>query len=246
MTREPKILLFDIETSPVLAWTFNIGHKVSIGHHQIQKGQRFDIICICYKWANEKKIHSLDWGINKQDSSKMLQDFSKIAEEADLVIGHNVDKFDIRQVNTQRLLHNQAPISWPTSEDTLKQFRKYFYLPSYKLDYISTLLTGSGKDRMEFRDWIDIVEDKDPKALAKMIKYCKKDVQKLNEVWKYAAKYMEPRTHAGIISGVGIHSCPRCAGEDCVRYGYKTLKGGKYQVYQCKSCGSKWRDSKRV
>jgi len=169
--RKPRILFFDIETSPILAYIWRPGSKISVSHNQVKKGQKTDIICICYKWAHEKKIHSLDWDIKKQNSAKMIDEFTKIVESADLVIGHNGDRFDIKHVNTQRLLHGQAPIMWPTSEDTLKQFRRIFALPSYRLDFLAKLLVGAGKDPMSFQDWIDIVEHKSPKALKKMINF---------------------------------------------------------------------------
>ena len=60
--------------------------------------------------------------------------------------------------------------------DRANKFRKYFYFPSYKLDFLGKTLVGAGKDKMQFQDWIDVVENKEIKALDKMIKYCKKDV----------------------------------------------------------------------
>lgn len=246
MNNKIKILLFDIETSPVLAWIWRTGHKINIDHKQIKAGQKFDIICICYKWAHENTIHSLDWGLNKQNSAVMVEEFSKVVAQAHVVIAHNGDAFDIKQINTQRLLHNQDPINWPTSEDTLKQLRKHFFFPAYNLDYIARTLTGSGKARMEFQDWIDIVESKKAKALAKMIRYGKRDVRKLYLVWKRCAKYCTAKVHAGLISGqLGI-SCPRCAHPRFVNDGFKDLSTGKYQRYQCSKCGHKWRDSKRI
>jgi hypothetical protein len=238
-----KTLIFDVETKPVLAWIWRTG-KQYITHDQIKRDQKFDIICICWKWDGESKIHSLDWGIKKQNSYDMIEKFSKVIETADVCIAHNADKFDIKQINTQRLLHGQGPIAWPTSEDTLKQIRKYFALPSYSLDYLSKLLTGAGKDRMEFRDWIDIVADKKPKALKKMIKYCKRDVLLLQKSWDKIKAFCEPKASAAITSG-NLEGCPRCSSLDKTREGYKILRAGKYQRYQCKSCGFKWRDGKK-
>ena len=242
---KPKILLYDIETAPTLAWIWRTG-KQFVSHDQIKEGQKSGIICICYKWADQKTVHSLDWGIQKQNSEKMIESFGKILESADVAIAHNGDRFDLRQINTQRLLNEQPPIAWPTTEDTLKQFRKHFYLPSYSLDYLSKLLTGSGKDRMGFQDWIDIVEKKDPKALEKMIKYCQKDVLKLQEVWEKQARFSKPKIHAGIASGVGRDSCPRCASESYQRYGFSLRIAGKYQKYLCAQCRHVWTDSRRI
>jgi uncharacterized protein YprB with RNaseH-like and TPR domain len=242
--KQPKILFYDIETSPALAWIWHTG-KQWVGHDQLKDERKFDIICICYRWAHESKIHSLDWDYAKQDSAAMIEEFSYIVNQADLVIGHNADKFDMRHVNTQRLLHNQAPIAWPTTEDTLKQLRKYFYLPSYSLDYVSKLLTGSGKDKMSFQDWIDIVEKKNKKAFTKMIAYCKRDVQKLYEVWRKVSPHCQAKVHMGLLKGFTRESCPRCGHNRPELAGKRTLTTGRYQRYLCTICGHKWRDSRK-
>jgi len=236
--KRPKTLIFDVETAPVLAWIWRTGHKISVSHDQIKKGQRFDIICVCYKWADESKIYSLDWGINKQDSTKMIEEFSKIIEKADTIIGHNCDRFDIKQVNTQRLLKGMPPINWPTSNDTLKQFRKYFALPSYKLDYIANILLSTGKDRMNFQDWIDIVEDKNPKALQKMISYCSKDVKLLDSVFKKASKFFKPKVHVGVMNSLQSRlSCPDCGSTESRSKGRQYTATRVYQQRVCLECG---------
>lgn len=167
-----KVLFYDCETSPFRAWLWRVGSKISVGHDQIVDGDRTDVICVAWKWLGESKVHSLNWGLKAQDSSTLIKEFTKVVESADLVIGHNGDAFDTKQINTQRLLHNQPPIAWPTSDDTLKQMRKHFAFPSFKLDYLAKTLAGAGKSPMAFRDWIDIVQYKKAKKLKKMIKYC--------------------------------------------------------------------------
>jgi DNA polymerase elongation subunit (family B)/predicted RNA-binding Zn-ribbon protein involved in translation (DUF1610 family) len=232
-----KILFFDVETCPVLAWIWRTGYKLSISHDQIKKGQRFNIICICWKWYKEKEVFSLDWGIHKQNSTKMIQAFTKEIEKADVVVAHNGDRFDIKQINTQRLLNHQAPIAWPTSEDTLKQVKKYFAFPSYKLDYLAKVLGSTGKDQMCFQDWIDIVEGKKEPALAKMIKYCKKDVILLEKVFKSVEPFAKPKLNAGVAMGTGRYACPRCGSTKSRSNGRHITMTNQYQKRLCVECG---------
>lgn len=242
-----KTLFFDIETSLISVYTFGIGHNMSISHDQIHPGDYTDIMCICYKWAHEKKVHSLDWGINKQDSKPMIKEFDKILKEADVVIGHNGDKFDMRQVNTQRLLKKLPPLDWVPTEDTLKQFRKHFNLPSYRLDYIAKLLTGAGKSPMCLQDWIDIKYKHSQKALDKMIKYCKQDVRILQQVHDIAAPYTRKSVHRGVATGKTKHgSCPACGNDHFIKHGVYTNTTGRYQRYKCQSCGHAFKDSRRL
>jgi len=239
--QKPRILFFDVETAPVLAWIWRSGYKINVSHDQIKKGQKFDIICICYKWSDESKIHSLDWGVNKQDSTKMIEEFSKVIEQADIVVAHNADRFDIKQINTQRLIKSMSPLDWPSSNDTLKQFRKYFALPSYKLDYIASLLLKTGKDRMVFQDWIDIVEGKSPKAMEKMIKYCIKDVKMLSDIYKRAAKWFKPKLHVGVMNGLRARSsCPDCGSQESSSKGRRFTATRVYQRRLCLKCGRQY------
>lgn len=233
---KPKILLWDIETKPIKAWIWKPGSKINVTHDMIVDGQQTDIICICYKWLGEKKVYSLDWGLKKQDSSKMIEDFTKVVEQADIIIGHNGDSFDMKHLNTQRLLKGQPPILWPTSEDTLKMVRKHFNFSSNRLDFLSKTLVGGGKDRMTFRDWVDIVEYKSDKALKKMIKYCKKDVELLDKVFSRLLPYVDLKVNRSIITNGHRDGCPNCGSKDLIKRGFALTRAGKYQRYQCKSC----------
>jgi len=233
--KKPRILFFDVETTPVKAWIWRTGKQV-LRHDQIVEGQKFDIICIAYRWQHSPKIYSLQWNLAKQDSSKMINDFAKVIESADVVIGQNSDSFDIKQINTQRLLHRQPPISWPTSEDTRKQIKKHFYVTSSSLEYMSKLLTGSGKDKMAFQDWIDIIDKHSALALKKMVRYCKRDVQKLYEVWKRIAPYVTIKASRAVIANTGQEACPSCASKLTRKYGFRVTRTGKKQRMQCYSC----------
>lgn len=228
--KHPKVLFFDIETTPVRAWVFRTGEQY-IDHEKILTGDKFNIICIGYKWGHEKKAHVLRWSKN-QSSVQMIKDFEKIVNQADLVIGHNVDKFDIKMINAQRLIEGLPPILWPTSEDTLKQFRKHFYLPSHRLDYLSKLLGGTGKDKMHFQDWVDIRTKNCPKALNKMMKYCKRDVLELERVYNKAQKHFKPKLLLTREKGL----CPRCTSNDLIAHGISYTSRGPKQRYSCKAC----------
>jgi hypothetical protein len=226
-----KILLFDIETKPVKFWGWGVG-KQYVTHDRIVAGEKFDIICIAYKWLGQGPVKVLDWGLKEQCSKKMIDLFTKEVEQADLVVGHNGDKFDIRQINTQRMMHNQPPIAWPTAEDTLKQLRAKFYFPSFKLDYITKTLFGVGKSSMCMEDWIAIVDRKCAKSLKKMKDYNVKDVLLLEKTFVKIAPYVKPK----INKTYGSVACVRCGDSDVKKNGHRYTLTGKKQVLRCLSC----------
>lgn len=235
-TREPRILFYDLETKPIKFWGWRTG-KQYVGHSQIVDGEKFDLITIAWKWLGEKKVSCLDWGVKEQDSGKMLDAFVKVLESADVVIGQNNLSFDDKQLNMQRMLHNQPPIAWCTSEDMRRQIKKHFYVTSSSLEYMSKLLTGEGKDRMSFQDWVDVVDRKCPKALAKMRKYNMKDVLKTEAVWKRIRPYITPKAHRGIIAHSEKHSCKSCGSLRLIKDGRVYNMTTSRQRYKCADCG---------
>lgn len=235
--KEPKVLIYDIETKPIKVWTFRVGNNLHISHENIVDGERFDIICICYKWIGESKVHALTWDKN-QNSAAMIEAFSKEIEKADLVLGHNSDRFDMLNINTQRWLHKQQPISWPSKEDMLKQFRSVFYLPSNRLDYLSKLTGGPGKNRMSFGDWVDIVQNKSDKALRKMVKYCKRDVSETARIFELARPHLKLRVNP-YLTEKGEIVCPVCGGKDFKKKGLAYNAASLKQRIVCTGCGKK-------
>ncbi|MFO0004689.1 MAG: hypothetical protein ACK559_26520, partial [bacterium] len=92
-----KRLFFDIETSPNLGLFWEAGFKKNIDYSNIIKERA--IICICWKWEDDKEIGSVHWD-NKQCDKSLLQKFIKVANEADELVGHNGDRFDLAWIRT--------------------------------------------------------------------------------------------------------------------------------------------------
>lgn len=133
VTRKPRILFYDIETTPLLVYVWRLGEQV-VRHHQLAKrGYRYGIICISYAWNDNKPPKVIHWDYDKQDSGRVIREFDKIIKQADISIGKNSDRFDVKHINTQRLLHNLPPLpEWMDYTDDLeKQIRKHFIFPSF-------------------------------------------------------------------------------------------------------------------
>lgn len=233
---KPKRLFFDIETSFNIVSCWKTGYKLNISPENIIKERA--IICICYKWEGEKKVHSLNWDVNQSDKT-LLQTFIKVANEADELIGHNGDKFDLPWIRTRCLFHKISMFPSYTSLDTLKKARSLFNFNSNKLDYIASFLGLGHKNEMRFSDWTKIVLDKSTAALTKMITYCKKDVTLLEEVYNKLQPYITSKAHHGLAQGGTKCSCPSCGSEKSKLSKTRISAAGitKYQL-QCSSCGT--------
>lgn len=229
-----KRLFFDIETSPILCYTWRIGSKINLNYENIVK--TWSIICICWKFEGEEEIYSLTWDENMNDAA-MLREFMKVASSADEIIGHNGDKFDIKKIRTRCLLHNIPAFPKYRSFDTLKKARGNFAFDSNRLDAIARYLgIGAKVEHDGFDMWKEVMED-NRAALNKMVEYCRGDVILVEDIYHALKHYVKPNTHAGVHKGGYKYTCPICAHEkiNLVKNDV-TQKGTISRVVECLSC----------
>ncbi len=156
-SKEPKILIYDIETCLNMAYLFSCGKQV-VRHTQLVPGySTWGIICITYCWNDGSDVQVIKWE-PKEGTAGVIKKFDKIIKKADHSIGKNSNRFDTKMINAQRMLAGLPGFpEWVLYTDDLEtQMRKYFRLPSQSLDYISERLGFGGKVPMEFSDWVRI------------------------------------------------------------------------------------------
>ena len=240
--KKPKVLFYDIETTPLLAWVWQCGEQV-IRHGQLHDDRNmWDIICITYCYNDGKPAKHLDFDYDKQDSTKMIKEFDKLVAEADIVIGKNNKRFDDKMVNAIRMFKDLPcnPDWIKYTGDLEKQLRKYFRLPSQALDYISAKLGFGGKIKMEMRDWVDIVTrhpTRGRKAFNKMIKYGKKDILDTRNIYNYVANHCEPIFNQGLFQADDRPRCRHCGSASVHSKGYRQTTTSRYRLFKCNDCG---------
>lgn len=237
MTKKPKILFYDIETSPLKAWIWGCGDQY-IRHAQLDKDHsRYGIICITYCWNDNKPAKVIGWGYEEQDTSSVIEQFDKIIVQADRTIGKNSDRFDTKMINAARMFAGLPGMpDWTTRTDDLeKQMRKYFKVPSQALDYYSSQLGLGRKIKMEMQDWIDIVEKnaRGLKSYNKMLKYGKKDVEDTRKLWYMLEEHFSPKFDEK------VPGCTNCGSFDRRKSGFMYNSSGKRQRYTCNKCGTR-------
>jgi len=209
-TTKIKRLFFDIETSPLFGWFWRTG-KQYVGHRQILTDKR--IICISYKWQYEDVVHTLKWD-ESHDDKRLIKKFIKILGEANEIIAHNGDRYDIKEIRTRSI--QQGILMFPKYRtlDTLKKARKYFNFHSNKLDYLGEVLkVGRKLDHEGIDLWLKVC-DGDQDALENMIRYCEKDVILLEDVFNVLSPFIDHNTNHAIQLGNHKYDCPECGGGD--------------------------------
>lgn len=232
--RTTRRLFFDIETSPMVVYSWRVGYKLNISYENIIEDWK--IIAICYKWEGESDVHALVWD-KEQDDKKMLIEFVKVANSADELIGHNGDRFDIKKIRTRCIFHRVPMFPKYRTLDTLKKARGGFAFDSNKLDAIAKYLgVGAKLEHEGFPMWVKCLHN-DKEALDNMVKYCKVDVVVLEDVYTAMQHYIKPNSHAGVANGMAKYSCPICGCEEIeLIKNDVTEKGTISRVVKCKSC----------
>ena len=234
MINERRRLYVDIETSYLKLWVWRLNDKgnAHISHTHILPGGDRKIICICYKWAGKKRVNALQWDARQNDRA-MLKKFIPILESADEVVAQNGDAFDIKIIRGRCLVHRIPMSPKLPSVDTLKQMRTEFNMTSNRLDYVRKILIGEGKRAAGQKLWEDIIERKCPRAMRRMILYCKTDVIGLEEIADAIRPYCEPKTSVADFP----RDCPECGGR-CIKHQTRTrAKGQVAYSLICKNCG---------
>lgn len=236
MEKNIKRLFFDIETSPMIVYSWRTGYKLNIPTDNIIEDWK--IICISYKWQNEDVVRNLTWDKNQCDK-EMLEKFISIANEADEIIAHNGDRFDIKKIRTRCIYHRIPMFPKYRTLDTLKKARSGFTFNSNRLDYIAKFLgVGAKLEHEGFNMWVKCLQG-DKKALKDMVKYCDMDIIVLEDVYLAMEHYIKPNTHAGVINGNMKYSCPSCGNDEDLTLlkNDVTEKGTISRVMECNTCG---------
>lgn len=197
-TNQGKVLIYDIETSYNIGKFWRAGYNLNINPGDIIHERA--IICISYKWLGEEQVYNLTWDKNQCDKF-LLEQFIPILDEADMIVAHNGDRYDLKFIKTRALKHNLKMLINYKQFDTLKVAKAKFMFNSNKLDYISKFLGAEGKISTEMKLWDDIILRKCPKALIKMLDYCDEDVRQLEVVYNALVSWDNPKFHVGVLNG---------------------------------------------
>jgi hypothetical protein len=241
MSNSPRVLLYDIETSHNIVAQFD--PKDEYTPHTNILVERF-IICACWQWLGETKIHTVAitddskrFAKDKYDDYRVVKTLHEVIGKADVLVGHNSIRFDDKFVNTRALYHGLSPLPPTTSIDTYKIAKLKFRLNSNRLDYLGTFLGFGGKKHTPPGLWIDVLKG-DKKAIKTMVDYNKHDVVLLRKVFEKLSPYAPNYINRELFGGTG---CPRCGGHKVQSRGYHRAISRVYQRFCCTSCGGWFR-----
>lgn len=235
MARKPRVILWDLETAPIIAATFSL-YPERIYHSNILED--WFIICACWKELGEKEVHHLQIK-TKGDDKELVSKLRDIIADADCLVYQNGDRFDLKKLNSRLIYHRLPPLPPVPTVDTLKQVKKIGAMTSNRLDYLGAHLIGQKKIETGRGLWLKAM-NADKTALKDMVNYCKQDVNLLEKLYLRLLPYMKTHPHLGVLRGHDKDvSCRVCDSTNIEKRGtYVTNTGALRQKHQCKKCGS--------
>jgi DNA polymerase elongation subunit (family B) len=237
-TKRAKILLIDIETAPLHGNFWSLG-KQYISPEQIETDSF--IIGYSAKWLLSADMMS-DFCVPKEavarDDKRVTLSAYQLVNEADIIIGHNVEAFDIPILKSAWLLHGFNPPLPYQMVDTLKAARKEFRFASNKLNYLGQIMLSKEKLKTDRTLWARC-EKGDQEALKYMEEYCRRDTMLLEEVFLEMRGWIKSFPNMGLLMDAEEQCCPNCGSFDIeLTDKYYTTPANQYRVVRCKSCGA--------
>jgi hypothetical protein len=236
-----KVLLFDIETAPNLSYIWGRYEQ-----NTLAVKQHWYILCFAHKWLGEKQtyVKSLpDFKTYKKDPTNdelLVTELWKLFNQADVIVGHNGDSFDIKKTNARFLKHGLEPPSPYKTIDTLKLAKKHFKLDSNKLDDLGEFFKIGRKIQTGGFDlWLGCIAG-DPKAWATMTAYNKQDVILLEKIYYKLRGWATNGAYLNIILGNKL-ACRYCGSDHLTKKGLGGSELTLYQRFKCLNCGANLR-----
>ena len=228
-----KILIIDIETKPVLGYFWGL-FKQNIGIKQIVED--WQVLTFSAKWLNSDEV-LWDSAEEDEDDFRLIEEIWDLLDQADIVVAHNGDRFDVPKINARMLQYGLDPYAPIKTVDTLKAARSQFNLTSNKLDFISNYLGFEGKIETDgIQLWIDCMNGV-PEAWEKMVAYNIQDVLELEKVYVEILPWISNHPNVGLYESEDATVCPKCGGSHIHYRGYAYTGASKFRKFQCQSCG---------
>lgn len=243
----PRILLFDIETAPMMAFIWKLW-KENVGLPQIISD--WFIICWSAKWLYSNEILTgclTPEEAVKQDDKRIVTDLWELINKADIVIAYNGVAFDIPKINSRFLVHGLPPTKPYFSVDPCAIAKRQFGFSSNKLDALAQHFGIPLKLDTDFDLWKRCFAG-DGEALKYMSKYNKRDTAILEEVYLRMRPWIKGHPNVGNLISSEEPVCSICGSTDLEKlegeYYYTSI--GKYELFRCKNCGAISRGRKNL
>jgi hypothetical protein len=242
-----RILIFDVETAPMRAfvwsrWKQNIYLEQTISE--------WFMLSWSAKWLYSTETMSdvlTSSECLEEDDKRISESLWKLLDEADIVIAHNGNSFDIPKVNSRFIINGLKPTAPYNRIDTKIVASKQFGFSSNKLDALAGYFGIDVKIDTNFDLWKRCMLG-DEEALKYMVEYNMKDVEILEEVYLKMRPYMKAHPNVSLFNDDTSKQCTCCGSRNISEIEGKLYytSVGAYEMYRCNSCSGVSRGRKTI
>lgn len=241
MTRKkqgPRILTADIETLPLTVYNWSLFDEPRALDRLVQDWAVFSIAA---KWLGDKRVLHKDTRLCKDayDDKELLIWARELLDEADIVVGQNVLRFDMRKLRARMIKHGLKPFREPAIIDTMLIAKDVARFTSNKLEYTSTL-TGVQKSKHlkypGFALWLGIMNN-ERAAWAEAKQYNIIDVVSTEQLYLTLRPWARHLPNLSHYYSDEKTRCPRCGSEDLTEGEHIHRGVSEYRTFECNGCG---------
>lgn len=235
----PRILTFDIETLPLESYTWGLFDQ-NVGLNQIKTD--WAALSIAAKWLHEDEVWYEDTQHKAtiRDDKDMIAKLCTMLDEADIVVGQNVKKFDMRKIRARAMMHGLPPFKEPLVQDTMLMARSIGSFTSNKLEYLSANLTDTPKSKHAkfpgFELWLGVMQG-NPEAWEEMREYNIQDVRATEQLYLKLRPWVRNHPNVAHYYKDDENRCPRCGSTNLYTNGTIFRGVSEYHTYTCSDCG---------
>ena len=233
---KPRVIFYDIETAPSLGYYFDLHKEGNI----VSTVAPWFMLSFAYKVQGESKTHFHcladypSYNKDRKNDRALVTDLHRLVfSDADVLVGHNIDRFDGRKSRARFIAHGLPATPPIKTIDTLKIARRVFKFDSNRLSALGEYLGLGGKATTTGWKLWEACINGDRKAWKQMGVYNKRDVELLEQVYDKLAPWQPNAPYTGATG------CPTCYSDAVTRQGFKVTRSGRRQQMKCESC-SHW------
>lgn len=239
----PKILTIDIETSPVLAAVWGL-YNQNVGLSMIHKD--WYILSYAAKWLDSDEViyndKSGSW--KNEDDLSLINEIWELLNQADIVIGQNSKRFDVKKINSRFVINGLKPPTSFKQVDTLEIAKRTFGFTSNKLEYMTDKICTRYKKLKHanfagYELWKECLQG-NPLAWDEMQEYNIHDVLATEELYIKLRPWMKNHPNLNLYTDEVSNVCV-CGANDWEHSGYHYTSVSKFDKFQCNSCGAEVR-----
>ena len=238
-----RILIFDIETSPIIGYTWGVWQT-----NVIDILEDYQILTVAWKWLGESKTYVIgqddfkDYKPGKLNDLHVVEKIHELFNEADVIVAHNGNSFDAKKCRARMAIHGMMPPAPYKQIDTKLEAKKLGGFTRNHLKHLASQLqtTEQKGDPGGFETWQGCLAG-DKKSWMHMKKYNKKDVTTLEELYLKLLPWMTQHPNMNLLENK-IDACPKCGSYHIQSRGYQKSNVATYRRLQCCECGGWFRE----